>query len=165
MVKNLDFFPPDARGYHGDIKQGGRVFVVILAAQPLALLPIWKSLVYILLMGECAQPCSIKAISAPSSQGTGSDPGWADWALPSSYFDSVVSGIVEFIHSPVVVSHQRWWNPTRVMDFHGNCSANSFQAQLLMLKDGPGLALQLWVILWRLQCLSNTLCICMCICV
>ena len=63
-----------------EIKQGWWIFVAILAAQSLALLPPWNSLFCVLLMGECAQPCSVegrgaRSILAPSSQGTGSDPG------------------------------------------------------------------------------------------
>lgn len=45
--------------------------------------------------------------------------------------------MVEFIHSSMVVPHQRWWSPTVVMDSHGNHGDSSFQAQLLMLQDGP----------------------------
>lgn len=47
-----------------------------------------------------------------------------------------------------------------VTNSHGNHSDSSFQAQLLMLKDGPGPVLQLWLILGSLQHLSNTLCTC-----
>lgn len=68
--------------------------------------------------------------------------------------------MVEFIHGPGVAPRQGWWSPIVVTNSHGNHSDSSFQAQLLMLKDGPGPVLQLWLILGSLQHLSNTLCTC-----
>lgn len=82
-MKNPDFIPGTME-HHGDIKQGWWIFVAVLAAQFLTVLPSWNSLFCMLLMQEYAsmEEEGPGLFSVPSSQGTSSDPAWADWTLP-----------------------------------------------------------------------------------
>lgn len=112
LVKNLDFIL-GTMGCHGDIKQGWWIFVAVLTAQFLSLLPSWNVLFRMLLMGEYAsvEDRGARSVLYPEQPGISSPPGWADCPLQHRSLILESPGWQNSSMAQWQCPCQGWWGP------------------------------------------------------